>query len=150
MELLIPWLVDLALAIVLLGLVILVLRHRKLAEKANSIDSLQLQINQLQQALVKRDESSLDNEVNELRAGAVAMGRRLATLEQSLLLLQQGLGELEQSQPAPEELEPERRLYRRAVRMVELGADLDEIIQECELPRAEAELIFNLHRQKQT
>ena len=32
--------------------------------------------------------------------------------------------------------------------MVELGADLEEIIRECELPRAEAELLMSLHKQK--
>ena len=31
---------------------------------------------------------------------------------------------------------------------VELGADLEEIIRECELPRAEAELLMSLHKQK--
>jgi len=32
--------------------------------------------------------------------------------------------------------------------MVELGADLEEVIRECELPRAEAELLFSLHKKK--
>ena len=30
----------------------------------------------------------------------------------------------------------------------QLGADLDEVIRECELPRAEAELLFSLHKKK--
>lgn len=41
--------------------------------------------------------------------------------------------------------DPESKLYTRAVRMVELGADLEEVMRECELPKAEAELLFTLH-----
>ena len=43
---------------------------------------------------------------------------------------------------------PENKLYSRAVKMVELGADLHEIMTECELPKAEAELLISLHRHK--
>ncbi|MGL5399241.1 MAG: DUF2802 domain-containing protein [Plesiomonas shigelloides] len=31
--------------------------------------------------------------------------------------------------------------------MAEMGAGLDELMQECELPKAEAELLLNLQRQ---
>ncbi len=41
--------------------------------------------------------------------------------------------------------QPEDKLYRRALKMVELGADIDEVMSECELPRAEAELLFSIH-----
>lgn len=41
--------------------------------------------------------------------------------------------------------QPEDRLYRRALKMVELGADIEEVMSECELPRAEAELLFSIH-----
>jgi hypothetical protein len=43
--------------------------------------------------------------------------------------------------------DPESKLYNRAMKMVQLGAGLEEIMLECELPRAEAELLLNLHRQ---
>ncbi|MCT7655273.1 DUF2802 domain-containing protein [Oceanimonas sp. NS1] len=32
--------------------------------------------------------------------------------------------------------------------MVQLGADVEEIMAECEMPRAEAELLLSLHRQR--
>ena len=41
----------------------------------------------------------------------------------------------------------ENKIYTRAVKMVELGASLEEIMEECDLPRPEAELILRLHRQ---
>ena len=43
--------------------------------------------------------------------------------------------------------DPESKIYSRAMKMVHLGASLDEIMLECELPQAEAELLFNLHKQ---
>jgi len=56
--------------------------------------------------------------------------------------------ELEQLQDAQKYDDPNAKIYSRAVKMVELGADLEEIIHECELPRAEAELLMSLHKQK--
>ncbi len=40
------------------------------------------------------------------------------------------------------------RLYSRASKMVDLGADVDELMQECDLPKAEAELLLNLRKRQ--
>lgn len=45
--------------------------------------------------------------------------------------------------------DPDGRLYSRAARMVELGADIDEVMAECEIPKAEAELLISLRAAKQ-
>ena len=39
-------------------------------------------------------------------------------------------------------------LIENAVKMVELGAGIEEIMQECELPKAEAELLLSLHKHR--
>lgn len=135
------WLSLLALAALLPGLLVLVYRQNRLSQQLKRLKELELLVAQ-QQAQETQFRRSVQENTDELRHGAIAIGRRLSAVEQ-------GLAELVHNQPEPEALEPERRLYRRAVRMVELGADLEEIIQECELPRAEAELVFNLHHQKQ-
>ncbi len=44
--------------------------------------------------------------------------------------------------------DPEHRLYSRAIKMIALGADLQEVMTECELPKPEAELLFSLHSQR--
>ncbi len=44
--------------------------------------------------------------------------------------------------------DPDSRLYSRAARMVELGAGLDEVMAECEIPKAEAELLISLRAGK--
>ena len=97
---------------------------------------LSVQIEQMQQQL----QTGLA-EIAELRSGVVGVGRRTVKLEQFQQTLQQ--------QQQIQLFDPESKLYSRAMKMVQLGAGLDEIIRECELPRAEAELLISLHRQQQ-
>ncbi|HHQ4476655.1 TPA: DUF2802 domain-containing protein [Aeromonas veronii] len=82
---------------------------------------------------------SLRKQMMELHAGAIGMGQRLQSVE----------GAMQQVNERQQELtmqDPERRLYSRAAKMVELGADLDEVMSECELPKAEAELLISLRK----
>ncbi len=143
-QLIAPIIILPALVILLLGLVVVWLRQRNLAARlthlADSLDRLESVEQSVSQSAIR--DQRLTTDFQEVRAGNLALGRRLGLLESAL-------AELAQQQPELEQLEPERKLYRRAVRMVELGADLNEIMEECELPRAEAELLINLHQQKQ-
>lgn len=82
---------------------------------------------------------SLRKQMMELHTGAIGMGQRLQAVE----------GAIQQINDRQQELtmqDPERRLYSRAAKMVELGADLDEVMSECELPKAEAELLISLRK----
>ncbi|TMN93870.1 hypothetical protein CWB73_03545 [Pseudoalteromonas phenolica] len=56
--------------------------------------------------------------------------------------------DLAQQQAALKYDDPDAKIYSRAVKMIELGADLEEIIRECEIPRAEAELLLSLHQKQ--
>mgnify|MGYP005986985155 CR=1 FL=1 len=44
--------------------------------------------------------------------------------------------------------QPEDKLYSRAQKLVELGADITEIMRECDIPRPEAEMLLAVHSQK--
>ncbi|MGG2341674.1 DUF2802 domain-containing protein [Aeromonas veronii] len=82
---------------------------------------------------------SLRKQMMELHTGAIGMGQCLQSVE----------GAMQQVNERQQELtmqDPERRLYSRAAKMVELGADLDEVMSECELPKAEAELLISLRK----
>lgn len=82
---------------------------------------------------------SLRKQMMELHTGAIGMGQRLQSVE----------GAMQQVNERQQELtmqDPERRLYSRAAKMVDLGADLDEVMSECELPKAEAELLISLRK----
>ena len=75
----------------------------------------------------------------EVHSGAVGLGKKLQQLDAEIKKTQENQINLVASAP-------ENRLYTRATKMVELGASIEELMSECELPRAEAELLLNLHR----
>ena len=79
------------------------------------------------------------NEMQELR---VAKQDALGKIEE----LEQAIVELVKNYQLLAESSPENKIYTRAAKMVELGATVEEIMEECELPRAEAEMIINFHR----
>ncbi len=95
----------------------------------------------LKDVLKSRD--SLKKQIGELHTGAVGVGNKICELDRSLK-------ETNERQQDIVTMDPENKLYSRAVKMVELGAGLDELIAECELPKAEAELLLNLHARKKS
>ncbi len=88
--------------------------------------------------------SQKTNEVDELRSGMVSLSKRIQTLEKESAKHAQSLTEA--LNEVASHAEPEAKLYSRAVKMIELGADLDEVMRECELPQGEAELLFSMHQ----
>ncbi|WP_318782614.1 DUF2802 domain-containing protein [Pseudoalteromonas aurantia] len=80
----------------------------------------------------------LRSEIAEVRSGLLSIGQRLIACENYAK-------DLAQQQAAQKYDDPDARIYSRAVKMVELGADIEEVMRECELPRAEAELLMSLH-----
>lgn len=60
--------------------------------------------------------------------------------------LNRRFSELEQKIDDVQMQEPESKMYNRAVKMVKSGASLKEIMEECELPQPEAELLISIHR----
>jgi len=75
----------------------------------------------------------------ELHSGSIGVGKKIKQLESLIKATQENQQNLVAQAP-------ENRLYTRATKMVELGATIEELMVECELPRAEAELLLNLHK----
>ncbi len=148
MPLTFEWLTILVIPAVAILLVIFVMWHHRLQQQ---------QIRQLADRIahLTSQQPNQGAELDELRSGVIGIGQRILQLEQSLQQIefnQQALaGELEQLTEHQQKIQlfdPDSRLYSRAVKMVQLGAGLEEVMSECELPRAEAELLINLHRQQ--
>ncbi|ALS99273.1 DUF2802 domain-containing protein [Lacimicrobium alkaliphilum] len=117
---------------VVLGLGIVLLAWRQQSQRAGfSALSAQLQEQQQQLAI-------LQEAIHELRTGSIGVGKKVKALEAQLVQLQQKQQELE-------EMEPDSKLYTGAVKLLQRGASVEEVMQECELPRAEAELLFSIH-----
>ncbi|MCT6700607.1 MULTISPECIES: DUF2802 domain-containing protein [unclassified Rheinheimera] len=145
----IEWLTLAIVPAVAILLVFVVVWQHKITQRQLLLQTERME--ELQQALnISRAE------VEELRNGVIGVGQRILSAErllQQLQLSQQSqaaeLEQLSEHQQKIQLADPESKLYSRAMKMVQLGAGLDEIMQECELPRAEAELLLNLHRQQQ-
>ncbi|GHG69625.1 hypothetical protein GCM10010919_19690 [Alishewanella longhuensis] len=138
---LLPWLLN---AIFLILLLVLWLRCRqqwRAQQQSLSLLSSQFEASQQQSSITQ-------TETEELRAGVIGVGQRVLDLQEQQQLLKLQVLQLQEQQDAIALSDPESKIYSRAMKMVELGADLEEIIRECELPRAEAELLYNLHQQK--
>lgn len=148
MPLTFEWLTMVVIPAVAILLVIFVVWHHQLQQR---------QIRQLAERIanLSAQQPNQGAELEELRSGVIGIGHRILQLEQALQNIesnQQALAsELEQLTEHQQKIQlfdPDSRLYSRAVKMVQLGAGLEEVMSECELPRAEAELLINLHRQQ--
>ncbi|EPE37699.1 DNA repair ATPase [Candidatus Photodesmus katoptron] len=75
----------------------------------------------------------------ELRSIIIGIGKRVNEQGDSIKHINERLFELEKTDTSS-------RLYTRASKMLKLGAGLRELIEECELPKAEAELMMSLQK----
>ncbi len=146
-----PEFLILAIVTTLLFLVILVLFNsvRSLSKKVRltetNIASNELLVNQLQTLFI-----TLDKSVKELNNQHTSENTELnqvtKQLEHRIKSIQEDINKLQQTQAQ----QPEDKLYSRAFKMVELGADVAELVRECDIPRAEAEMLISIHQKQST
>lgn len=77
---------------------------------------------------------SIKSEVSEIR-------HQLASIGQELLRLDNKTDQLQQQDPAT-------KMYTKANKLVSQGASLEDIMEACDLPRAEVDMLIGLHRRK--
>ncbi|MCK7458080.1 DUF2802 domain-containing protein [Idiomarina sp. ATCH4] len=70
----------------------------------------------------------------------------VAQLQQQVAQLNDEQQQLQQRLQEVAEQDPGSKLYQRAAKLVASGARVDELMQECDLPQAEAELLISLHK----
>ncbi|WP_394144520.1 DUF2802 domain-containing protein [Vibrio atypicus] len=121
-----------AIALVVLLLLLLLLRVK--ASQRKVADQLRQQNRHLDKELQKSSKQLL-----EVRSVVVGLGQRVSEQHDIIQHLNERITELEQE-------DSDGRMYSRASKMVQLGADLNELIEECELPKAEAELMMSLQK----
>lgn len=118
--------------IAFIGIAFAVIGLNKSKHLQSEIEKLSHKVDVLQKQTVMQKE-----ELHEVRSGALAVGNKVKDLVVKVDLLNDKVQEVEY-------LDPETRLYAQAAKMVEAGASVDELMQECELPRAEAELLLSV------
>ena len=85
--------------------------------------------------------AALRDDLSALCSGAVGLGEHLTQLEQRAVQLTQRQDKIEMQSPSTQS-------YRHARKLVDKGADLEEVIADCGLARGEAELVALAHRIK--
>ncbi|MGF1871514.1 DUF2802 domain-containing protein [Photobacterium indicum] len=130
-----PWL-PVAFSLITIIFAIVMVRRERAARQA-----LEMKFSAIEVVLknARQQQESFAKQFNELRAGTMGMSQKMADMAQQLEDLSDRQGEMAMQ-------DPEGKLYSRASKMVELGADVNELMQECDLPKAEAELLLRLQQ----
>ena len=81
-----------------------------------------------------------NNQQTEAQARTLVITRHLQELDEKQTDIENQLRELKLQDPS-------LRLYQRAADLVKQGASIDEIIEACDIPRAEAEMLVMVHKQ---
>jgi len=97
---------------------------------------------------LSKSRDSLQKRIIELSTSNINLGGAIKGVASELQQTKYQQDEMKEEMTTQEQQQqdPESRFYTRAVKLVELGASLEEIMRECELPRAEAELLLNFHK----
>lgn len=127
-----------ALVLSIVALTVCILQHRKYEKLKNTHNLLLKDLSKSRDSLKKR--------IVELSTSNVNLGCAIQGVASELQQTRFQHDELKEEMYSQEVQDPDSRFYTRAVKLVELGASLDEIMRECELPRAEAELLLNFHK----
>ncbi|EON94017.1 hypothetical protein MARLIPOL_00658 [Marinobacter lipolyticus SM19] len=83
----------------------------------------------------------LGRELHATASGSMGVGQRLVTCERQLHELRGTLDEMRQNDPL-------RISYDEASRLVDLGADIDDLMNTCGISRPEAELVSALRKRQ--
>lgn len=78
-------------------------------------------------------------QLDEQQSRSLVQSKHLQQLQTLLTQQENQLREVKQQDPS-------MRLYQRAAELVRQGASVDEIMESCDIPRAEAELIITIHK----
>jgi hypothetical protein len=128
--------IVLSLGVLLLGLAsVCFLLHRRVIHLVEQLAQVQAQQAGLHQQILINQQ-----EIHEVRSGAMGVGDKV-----------KGLVKLIKQTEAKQELlatqDPQSRLYNQAAKLVASGSSIEDVMRECDMPKAEAELVFNLHKQ---
>lgn len=85
--------------------------------------------------------NTLNDELHEIRSGNYGVISRVKDLVQQVDVLQS-------TQQKLVEQDPQSRFYSKGTKLISQGATLEDVMRECDMPRAEAELLFNLHNRQ--
>jgi predicted nucleic acid-binding Zn-ribbon protein len=99
------------------------------------LENVESQSNELSQ--LNKKVINLNEELHEIRSGNYGVISRVKELVQQVNTLQS-------SQQSLVEQDSQSRFYSKGAKLISQGASLEDVMRECDMPAAEAELLFNL------
>jgi hypothetical protein len=147
----VPIIAVLALFLVLLTSALLFFYVSKLK---NKMEVLNVQMQST--SLLVNDLQTLNNKLQQEFDEMASNTERLATeneqvskqLEHRIKSLQHQSIEQQQLLTQWQDSQGQDKFYNRAFKLAEKGADIEEIMSECELPRAEVEMLISVYQQR--
>jgi cell shape-determining protein MreC len=138
--------------VLFLVLIVFIYRQKSDLYKINKglqtqIEAQELLINELQssQELLNTKLNSLTESTNQNQVENAQVSKQL---EHRIKTVQKENAEQKQLLDQFQNQQPQDKLYSRAFKLVELGADIEEVVRECDIPQAEAEMLISVHRNK--
>ncbi|MFD2229949.1 DUF2802 domain-containing protein [Alkalimarinus sediminis] len=86
---------------------------------------------------------TVNQELQAIGSGSMGVGRKLIMLEKQIAALKHNQDEMVKN-------DPNRVSYTEASRLVELGADVEDLMNSCGISRPEAELVTALSQKSQS
>lgn len=136
--------------VMLVAMLLLALKNRfarQIDELKQQLHSQELQLVELQD-LLAQSQSQFDTNQQHYAESQRENEQVSKQLEHRIKVTQEQFNSQLQSIEQQLHQQPEDKLYTRAQKLVELGADVAEIMRECDIPRAEAEMLLAVHRKK--
>ena len=132
-------------------LVLFIVLYKKLASQFflinTQVESNQLLSDELQTRLAEQD-SIFNQKVEGVQQQSIENDQVTKQLEHRIKVLQEQLQQQNSLIEQIQQQQPEDKLYSRALKLVTLGADVEEVVRECDIPRAEAEMLISVHKNK--
>jgi predicted PurR-regulated permease PerM len=137
------WLAAAALMLAIVALIVAVMTSRKHTEL---LERQQQRLLMLTEALGALQNTPPQPEKEDNQAQLQPLHEALEQLRAQQQALHQQQQQFASTIKQLEQQEPEVKLYQRAAKLVEQGASVDDLMQACDLPRAEAELMLAMHQ----
>lgn len=144
--------ITLIMLMLVVGIVILAfLKIKQLTQRVFEMD------NQLQASEVVLSDLQVENQGLYTQLEKISQEFELKSLEDIQVSkqlehrvknLQQSLQQVNQQVVELRDQQPQDKLYSRAYKLAALGADVEEIMAECEIPRAEVEMLLAVYKNK--
>jgi hypothetical protein len=136
--------------VMLVAMLLLALKNRfsrQIEELQQKLQNQEIQLVELQTLLVD-SQSQLDDNLQYCQESQRENEQVSKQLEHRIKVTQEQFNSQVEVIDKLLHQQPEDKLYTRAQKLVELGADIAEIMQECDIPKAEAEMLLAVHRQR--